>query len=532
MKGGTLGALERNGGSGRESADHRLLVLAPSGQDGDLAVRVLAQSGLTAVECTGTAALRAEIREGVGALLLTEEILTTETIADLAEVLRSQLPWSDLPVLVFVGAQNRAENVATAVRQLAEHADITLIDRPTRKVTLISAVESALRARSRQYEVRDLLLQLEHGMRERDRFLAMLGHELRNPLAAILTAIELMERKNPEALANERGVVSRQAHVLSRLVDDLLDLSRLTLGKIAIAQVPLDVTEVVERCVEAHQPLAGSHGIALSLQAEGEHFSAHGDPVRLEQVMNNLIANALKYTPRGGRVEVRVSVDRGTGEIRVQDDGVGIDARVLPSIFEPFTQADDTIDRSQGGLGIGLTLVRHLMQLHGGTVSAESAGRGAGSTFILRLPVARARATPAAPAAAVPRPLHPRRILVIEDNPDLRNGLKSLLEQVGHEVLACSDGEDGVVKALDRRPDVILVDIGLPKLDGYKVAKRLRPVLSDGVMLVAVSGYGSEQDRLRAFAAGFDFHLTKPITLKAILDVVDRSGPRAAISPQ
>ena len=503
-------------------------MLAPSGRDGALAVRVLGQSGITAVACAGTAALRAELREGVGALLLTEEVLTAETIADLAEVLRSQLPWSDLPVLVFVAAQNQAESVAAAVRKLAEHADITLIDRPTRKVTLISAVESALRARSRQYEVRDLLLQLENGMRERDRFLAMLGHELRNPLAAILTAIELMERKNPQALANERGVVSRQAHVLSRLVDDLLDLSRLTLGKIAIAQVPVDVNELVEHCVEAHQPLAVSQGIALSLHA-GERFSTQGDPVRLEQVMNNLIANALKYTLRGGHVEVRVSVDRGMGEIRVKDDGVGMDARVLPRVFDPFTQADDTIDRSQGGLGIGLTLVRHLMQLHGGTVTAESAGRGAGSTFVLRLPVARPRLAPPAPAA-VPRPTRPRRILVIEDNPDLRNGLKSLLEQVGHEVLASSDGEDGVAKALDRRPDVILVDIGLPKLDGYKVAERLRPALSDEVMLVAVSGYGSEQDRLRAFAAGFDFHLTKPITLKAILDVVDRSGPLSSPS--
>jgi signal transduction histidine kinase/ActR/RegA family two-component response regulator len=506
-------------------------VLAPSGRDGELAVRVLSQSGITAVRCADTAELRAELRAGVGALLLTEEVLTPETIADLAEVLGSQLPWSDLPVLVFAGAQNREESIATAVRRLAEHAEITLIDRPTRKVTLISAVESALRARSRQYEVRDLLLQLENGVRERDRFLAMLSHELRNPLAAIQTAIELMERKDAQTLTREREVVSRQIRVLSRLVDDLLDLSRLTLGKIVIAQVAVDATELVERCVQAHRPLAENHGIELSLRADGPRFTTRGDSVRLEQVLNNLLANALKYTPRGGHVAIRVSVAGGMGEIRIQDDGIGIDSRVLPRIFDPFTQDDDTIDRSKGGLGIGLTLVRHLVQLHGGTVSAESAGRGAGSTFVLRLPVAKARVTSSAPALAL-GPAHPRRILVIEDNPDLRDGMKGLLEQVGHEVLVSSDGEDGVAKALARRPDVILVDIGLPKLDGYKVAERLRHSLSNEVMLVAVSGYGSQQDRLKAFAAGFDFHLTKPITLKTVLDVVERSGPRASSAPQ
>ena len=486
---------------------------------------MLAGAGIAAVACRDTPALRAEMREGVGALMVTEETLTPRAIDDLAQVLGSQLPWSDLPVLVFSGGAGSAERVAAAVRQLAEHADITLIDRPTRKVTLISAVETALRARSRQYEVRDLVVQLENGVRERDRFLAMLSHELRNPLAAILTAIELMERRNPEALKHERAVVNRQARVLSRLVDDLLDLSRLTLGKIAIARNPVDVTELVERCVEAHRPAASSNDVRLTLEIRGRHFSSLGDPVRLEQVMNNLLANALKYTPRGGRVEVRVSRTDGMGEIRVVDDGVGIDSKVLPRVFEPFTQAEETIDRSKGGLGIGLTLVRHIVDLHGGTVAAESAGRGAGSTFIVRLPLAQGKPADSAPAdrAAVP----PRRILVIEDNVDLRDGLKRLLEQVGHEVVASPDGEDGVVQALARHPDVILVDIGLPKLDGYKVAARLRPELSGDVLLVAVSGYGSQQDRRRALEAGFDYHLTKPITLQAILDVLERPGGRS-----
>jgi two-component system, sensor histidine kinase len=426
-------------------------------------------------------------------------------------------------VLVFAGGQSRAESVASAIRELAEHADITLLDRPTRKVTLVSALHAALRARRRQYEVRDLLQQLERGVRERDRFLAMLSHELRNPLAAILTANELMEHRDPRAFVHERAVVNRQAKVLSRLVDDLLDLSRLTLGKIAIAKAPVDVAELVERCVEAHRPIAASRGVTLEVESSATACAALGDPVRLEQVMNNLLANALKYTPRGGRVEIRVSAVGEEVEIDVADTGVGIDPKVLPRIFEPFTQADDTIDRSQGGLGIGLTLVRHLVELHGGTVFAESAGRGTGSRFVVRLPLAARRTAAAAPAAATGRSPVRRRILVIEDNSDLRDGLKRLLEQVGHEVLSSPDGEDGVVKALSRHPDVVLVDIGLPKLDGYEVAARLRPALAPDVLLIAVSGYGSQQDRRRAFDAGFDVHLTKPITLQALEDVLGRS---------
>ncbi len=413
--------------------------------------------------------------------------------------------------------------MATVIRALAEHADITLIDRPTRKVTLISAVQAALRTRKRQYEVRNLVLQLERGVRERDRFLAMLSHELRNPLAAILTANELMEHRDPRAFVHERAVVNRQARVLSRLVDDLLDLSRLTLGKIAIAKAPVDVAELVARSVEAHRPAAANSGIALEVESFPESCAAIGDPVRLEQVMSNLLANALKYTLRGGRVTIRLSAVGEEVEIEVADTGVGIDARVLPRIFEPFTQAEDTLDRSQGGLGIGLTLVRHLVELHGGTVFAESAGRGTGSRFVVRLPSAGRRVGEAKPVQAPERSAVRRRILVIEDNSDLRDGLKRLLEQVGHEVLSSPDGEEGVVTALARHPDVVLVDIGLPKLDGYGVAARLRPALSPDVLLIAVSGYGSQQDRRRAFDAGFDVHLTKPVTLQALQDVLGRS---------
>jgi signal transduction histidine kinase/CheY-like chemotaxis protein len=506
-------------------------------------VRVLAQAGIHAVACSDTAELRAEMEQGAGALLLTEEVLSASALRDLAELFQTQLPWSDLPVLVLSGGAGSAERVATSIRELAAYSDVTLIDRPTRKVTLVSAVLAALRARRRQYEVRDLLMQLERSVRERDRFLAMLSHELRNPLAAILTANELMERRTPEVMPRERSIVNRQAHVLTRLVDDLLDLSRLTLGKIAIATATVDLHDLLERCLESHRPAADAAGIRLELTVDAEGLSTVGDAVRLEQVMSNLLANALKYTPRGGRIDVRLCEEAGAAKIVVADSGVGIDSRVLPRIFEPFTQAEETLDRSQGGLGIGLTLVRHLVELHGGSVWAESEGRGRGTRVSLRLPLdgtsregrtvrprserltLAGRDAPATPTSDSAEPI-PRRILVIEDNPDLRDALKRLLEQVGHQVLVSSDGEDGVTKALARHPDVVLVDIGLPKLDGYGVAARLKRSLPPEVLLVAVSGYGSKEDRARSLEAGFDYHLTKPITLEALEEIFRRSPPK------
>jgi signal transduction histidine kinase/ActR/RegA family two-component response regulator len=519
-------------------------VLAPSGRDGALAVRVLAQAGVHAVSCRDTSEVRSEMEQGVGVLLLTEEVLTASALRDLAELFQTQLPWSDLPVLVLSGGAGNVERIASPIRELAAYADVTLLDRPTRKVTLVSAVLAALRARRRQYEVRDLLLQLERSVRERDRFLAMLSHELRNPLAAILTANELMERRAPEVMPRERSIVNRQAHVLTRLVDDLLDLSRLTLGKIAIETTTVDLEELVERCVESHRAAAEAAGIRLELTVEAQGLSAVGDPVRLEQIMTNLLANALKYTPRGGRIDVRLSEEAGAAKVVVADTGVGIDARVLPRIFEPFTQAEETLDRSQGGLGIGLTLVHHLVELHGGSVWAESEGRGHGTRLSLRLPLEAARRegrsvpsraerltlaargnAPAGRTADSAAPI-PRRILVIEDNPDLRDALKRLLEQVGHQVLVSPDGENGVTKALARRPDVVLVDIGLPKLDGYGVAARLRRSLPPEVLLVAVSGYGSKEDRARSLEAGFDYHLTKPITLVALEEIFRRTPPK------
>jgi signal transduction histidine kinase/ActR/RegA family two-component response regulator len=519
-----------------DEKESRVLVLAPIRRDGELAARVLHEAGIAATACASVLRLRMEIADGAGAVLLTEEVLTPEAIEKLGETFRAQLPWSDLPVLVFSGGEDRRDSLPPAVRKFAELADVTVLDRPTRKVTLVSSVRAALRARRRQYEVRDLLLELGASVRQRDQFLAMLSHELRNPLAAIVTAVSLMERRAAGFPSQLRDVVERQAALLSRLVDDLLDVSRVTLGKVSLDPAPTELREVLERCLQSLAGGAENRGVRTTFRYGADRSPVVlGDPLRLEQIFNNLLTNAIKYTSPGGTVTVSLSAGAGTAEVRVSDDGVGIDADILPRIFEPFTQGSATLDRAQGGLGIGLTLVRHLTHLHHGTVTAESEGRGKGSSFVVRLPISEDPAHSSDPTAraAPPSSVAPRRILIIEDNPDLREGLKSLLEDAGHEVLACADGEEGVDLALSRKPEVLLIDIGLPKLDGYGVAAKVRRGLEGRPLLVAVTGYGLPEDRRRALDAGFDDHLTKPVSVQAVLDLLCRAerSERREVAP-
>ncbi len=504
-----------------EDVESRVLVLAPTGRDAALARRVLEDSGIRAEICDDIEALRREIQAGAGAVLLTEDALDSRAAEQLAETFQTQLSWSDLALLLFSSSASK-ESPSSPLRRLGAFANVVLLDRPTHKATLISAVRSALRARRRQYEVRDLLLELNQGVRGRDQFLAMLGHELRNPLGAILAAVQLMEQRDTHAFAGEREVILRQTRLVSRLVDDLLDVSRVTSGRISLEREATDLRDLVSRCFNNQAAAASARGIDLLLTADITVVTL-GDPVRLEQVVNNLLANAIKYTPRGGRVEVTVRREGSIGVLQVRDTGVGITADILPRVFDLFTQAKSTLARSEGGLGIGLTLVRSLVALHGGSVSAESVGPGKGSTFTVRLPIQAAEVLRKSSSPVEAAPSRRRQILLVEDNPDMRESLKSLLEEVGHDVRAASNGVEGVELALASAPDIALVDIGIPLLDGYGVARRLRQARGDSILLVALTGYGMPDDRRQALEAGFDAHLTKPITVDAILALLRRS---------
>lgn len=359
--------------------------------------------------------------------------------------------------------------------------------------------------------------------RAKDEFLAMLGHELRNPLNAIATALAILERveASREQAAQARGVVRRQLDHLVGLLDDLLDLARVTSGKIHLTCAPLDLAQAVRRAVETIHAAGRGERHLLTLDLSEVWIDA--DETRIEQVLSNLLANAMKYTPEGGAIRVAVGTEDGEAVLRVSDTGQGIPAEMIERVFDLFFQGERSLDRSQGGLGIGLTLVRRLVEMHGGSVAASSDGLGRGSTFIVRLP---RRATPggaapaAAPAASRARGVR-RRVLVVEDNSDTREMLRQVLAMQGHEVHVARDGAEAVEQALRLRPDIALVDVGLPGLDGYAVARAIRAApAGDAMRLVAVTGYGRAEDRRAAEAAGFDGHVVKPLSPEMLAGIV------------
>jgi len=350
----------------------------------------------------------------------------------------------------------------------------------------------------------------EEASRIKDEFFAMLGHELRNPLGAITTALHVIDTGAPddERSVQAREIVARQVRHLVRLVDDLLDVTRLATGKITLGRSPVDLAAVARRVVA---------GLAATMPTRHLRCEADGsvwieaDETRLEQILNNLLGNAVKFTPAGGRVTVAAAVRDGLAELSVADTGAGIAADLLPRIFELFVQGQTGLHRPATGLGIGLTLVKRLVDLHGGRIEAASEGPGRGSVFTVRFPL---RPAPRDAADADPAPGGARvrrRVLIVEDNDDARDMLRHLLERTGHEVHEAADGLTGLDRALALRPDAAVIDIGLPGLDGYEVARRVRAAGRAGMLLIAVTGYGQAGDRQRSGEAGFDAHLTKPV---------------------
>jgi signal transduction histidine kinase/CheY-like chemotaxis protein len=354
----------------------------------------------------------------------------------------------------------------------------------------------------------------------KDEFLATLSHELRNPLGAIATAAAALDHRGrtDDADVRLRQIIHRQTRHLARLVDDLLDVARVRAGKVVLHRQRLDLGELAGACVRSLRdgPRGREHRISLRV----EPVIVAGDPTRLEQVITNLVENALKYTPAGGDIAVEVVRDGGEAILRVTDTGHGIAPEMLPRIFELFAQGAQPLDRSLGGLGIGLTLSRRLVELHGGSIHAFSEGQGRGAQFIVRLPVD--VTTAAAPALPARHVVTSRTILVVEDNDDARESLRMLLESLGHRVVEAADGPDGIRLALEARPDVLLIDLGLPGVNGYEVARTIRAgPLGKTARLIAVTGYGQTEDHRRTTEAGFDAHLVKPVSPAALSGVLD-----------
>lgn len=369
-----------------------------------------------------------------------------------------------------------------------------------------------------------LLAESQLAHRAKDEFLAMLGHELRNPLGALTTAVRILEGQAPEAMATRaRAVIARQTGHLTRIVDDLLEVGRVVAGKIELDLHPLNVGEAVS----AHMAALRETGklAAHEVTCAAQPLMIHGDAARIEQIVGSLIGNALKYTPAGGRVHVSVQQVDGEAVIEVDDSGIGMPQDLLRRAFDLFVQGERTRDRAQGGLGIGLTLARRLVELHGGRVEADSAGPGQGCRMTVHLPMA-PQPVVDAPEEAVQATHDPQgtgqRIVIVEDNDDVREMLRYLLESIGHEVDEAADGVQGIAKVAQLRPDVALVDIGLPGIDGLEVARRLRASGdASQTLLIALTGYGLDKDREAVLAAGFDRHLTKPVEPDLLIQILN-----------
>ncbi len=370
---------------------------------------------------------------------------------------------------------------------------------------------------------------LREADRRKDEFLAMLAHELRNPLSALGHALRVI--RTPGATDEDRewasDIADRQFHNLVRLIDDLLDVSRISRGKIHLKKAHLDAATVVARAVESVRPFIEARGHELTVAIEDRPLPIDGDPTRLEQVLANLLNNAAKYTDEGGRIRIDARIEGDEVVFRVRDTGVGIAPDMLPGVFDLFAQVDSSIDRSQGGLGIGLALVRMLVEMHGGRVAARSESTGQGSEFTVRLPLAPGEAHAGAEedrtTVGAPCPAKPCRILLVDDNVDMLQAMARLLELSGHEVVTAQDGPTAVETARAFRPEVVLLDIGLPGMSGYDVAETIRREGMTDALLIAISGYTQDKDRAMSLRAGFDHHLGKPVDLDALLAIIE--GP-------
>ena len=488
------------------------LLVAPNAIDAELALGFLREHAIAARAFQDVAEVLPEIDETAGCLVVLEEALVGDTLPGLRAKLLGMPAWYDLPVIIVSGNASQLESIY--LEAFPESGNVTLLERPLNPYTLISAVQVALRAAARQCKVGELLEQRAQAVKQRDEFLAMLAHELRNPLAPIRNALHIMRMQNVDAaiLRSSLDILDRQVHHIVHMLDDLMDVARLERGKIVLKKQRCDLNRVVGASVDICLASAQKRGHRIVVDFHAKALPVDADQVRIEQIVFNLINNAVKFTPAPGEIRVRTSMESAQALIVVQDNGIGFNADSADTLFEPFLQVNPTLERTSGGLGMGLTIVRRLAELHGGSVAASSRGSGKGARFVVRIPLANVDADR---KCDHPRPIPQTRryrIAVIEDNADIRETLRLLLSMWGHEVALASDGPTGVECVLSQHPDVALIDIGLPGMNGYEVARRIRQELRNGsIKLIAVTGYGQPSDQETAMQAGFDKHVLKPV---------------------
>ena len=514
--------------------DFRILILTPQGRDASLAEQTLARSGFHTRVCSDLEQLRQELAAGAGAALIAEEALPQADNYD--AWFGSEQPWSSLPLVTLLGRPGSSRNLS-AMRWLERRPNVNFLERPVPKRTLISTIGVAVEARRLQYAIRDALEAQQVANRKKDEFLAMLAHELRNPLAPIHNAVFVLQKLNsddPEAKDKARSVIAmveRQVDHLIQLVDDLLDVSRITTGKIELKKRHVDLADCIHRALETSEPLIKSQQHQLSVRLSDKPLVVDGDPVRLVQVFAKLLNNAAKYTPPGGRIEISSMREGEQALICVRDNGIGIPEEMLPRVFELFSQSRRAMSQNQRGIGIGLALVRSLVELHGGHVEASSGGSDRGSEFIVRLPLLAGEGEQAKTPSAVAATPFLHRVLVAEDEKDVADSFAMLLQSLGAEVLVAYSGAEALSIIGRFKPRLAFVDIGMPVMDGYETARRLRSTPEGlDLVLVALSGWGGEPHIKRAKEAGFNYYFVKPISL-SILEKVLALEPVGSLAP-
>jgi signal transduction histidine kinase/ActR/RegA family two-component response regulator len=523
----------------------RVLIFAPIGRDASLTAELLSRGGIACQICHSMDDVCIELARGAGAILLTEEALRDPRLDDLAEALAAQPPWSDISVLLFAGT-DRNQAALRTLHKLEVLRNVTLLDRPIRTAAVVSTVRAALRGRQRQYELRDTLvalqrarLEAEHANRLKDEFLATVSHELRTPLNAILGWVAMLRqaRFEPTRVASILEIVERNAKAQAQLIADVLDISRMISGRVKLEVIPVSLARVVCDAVDSIRPGAAARDIELHLDVD-EGPVANADPDRLQQVVWNLLSNACKFTPEGGRIDVTLRADRTRATITVADTGVGIASDFLPYVFDRFRQAEQGFTRSHGGLGLGLAIVKQLVEMHGGEVTAMSDGPGKGANFEVRLPLARTitRYRPAPqemPSSELPKvDLSDHSILVVDDDETTRDLMVTLLSEYGAKVRAVGNAPDAMQEFEEAVPGLVLADIGMPGEDGLSMIRRIRqrsPGRGGLVRAIAISAYARPEDRQAALAAGYDDFLAKPAMPADVVRAVDRwlaSPPR------
>ena len=523
--------------------DIPIFVVTPTGKDSEVACEVLDRFGFKCKVCEDLMDLCSNVQDSAGALLIAEEALSLNDVDELASWLENQPPWSDVPIIVLTtGGVMKRENERYD-GQFGSRANVTLLERPFHIATLVSVLEGALRARRRQFEIRDLLQQrqklldlekkaraeAEKVNRAKDEFLATLSHELRTPLTTMLGWSKILSNHQLDPNTSLRAVqaIERSAKSQAQLIDDLLDVSRIITGKFQIEKKSMDLVQLIHTSLDMIRPGSETKGVDLELNVSENPGPISGDFYRLQQVLWNILSNALKFTPQGGSISVTLERPNHHAKITVKDTGKGIRKDFLPYIFERFRQADSSYTRNQGGLGLGLAIVQHIVNLHGGSVTAQSEGEGKGSVFTIVLPVVTTETKSfrngkrPGRRAPVNVDLDGIKILVVEDDHESRELLAVILEHGKGIVRTVSSVADALTILEKWKPHIVISDIGLPRDDGYKLISKLRanPVTKD-IPAIAVTAYATNSDRQKALGAGFQFHMAKPLDPSDLLEAV------------